>query len=129
LSQLHIELLHDTVNLIIKDFSQFDLEVKFSGNAEGAYEELQSELLPQIEDLINNSYETLMSILYRIDVNEKKITNLLDDSNGQKYSEVIVDLILDREWQKALTRKYFKLMDEGWTKEDIEEKLPKKLGL
>ncbi|MBL4654487.1 MAG: hypothetical protein JKY33_01520 [Bacteroidia bacterium] len=129
MSQLHIELLHDTVNLIIKDFSQFDLEVKFSGNVEGAYEELKAELFPQVEDLVNNNNETLMSILYRIDVNEKKIANLLDDSNGQKYAEVIVDLILDREWQKALTRKYFKLMDEGWTKKDIEKKLPKKLKL
>ena len=35
-----LDLIKDTANQIIKDFDMFGMEVKFSGNAYNAYEEL-----------------------------------------------------------------------------------------
>jgi hypothetical protein len=40
-------------------------------------------------------------------VNENKIKKLNAQNPQIKYSELLAHLILEREWQKALTRKYY----------------------
>ena len=47
-----LDLIKDTANQIIKDFDMFGMEIKFSGNAYNAYEELFEQIEPQIKNLI-----------------------------------------------------------------------------
>ena len=72
-----IDLIKDTANQIIKDFDMFGLEIKFSGNAYNAYEELFEQMEPKINQLINTNQSKFMSVLYRIDLRCKLIKLLM----------------------------------------------------
>jgi len=50
-----LDLIKDTANQIIKDFEMFGLEIKFSGNAYNAYEELFEQMEPHISQLISSN--------------------------------------------------------------------------
>ena len=101
------ELVKDTINLLIKDFSMFGINISFSGNFNSAYDEIMKQLVPQMDFFLNNHHESLLAILYKIEVSENKIKKMHDQNPYIKYSKLLAHLILEREWQKALTRKYY----------------------
>jgi hypothetical protein len=84
-----------------KDLAQYGIEFSFSGNAETIYEELFSQIQPQIEALLKKGI-SLMEILYRVDVDESKVKTISRDN--ELLSASITRLILWRELQKVVTR-------------------------
>jgi hypothetical protein len=62
-------------------------------------------LVLQINDLINNDFERLVSLLYRIDVSEKKLTILLQENKTGNTAELIANLIIERQLQKIISRR------------------------
>lgn len=60
-----------------------------------------------IQELINTDFEHLLWLLYKIDVNEKKIKTALEDSNLENSSIVIAEMIIEREKEKIETRKKY----------------------
>ena len=97
-----------TAEQVRKDFAMFGMDVFFSGNTSLAYEELFSQLNVYIEQLLNNNYEKLMSLLYQIDVSQKELTRPDSNHNFSTVPEIITHKILERELKKVLTRDYFK---------------------
>src|SRR5664279_3771408 len=90
---------------VVRDFERFGLEVKFSGKATEAYEELFNQLKQYIDILLESQSGRLGALLYQIDVNQKKATKII----GRKQaSEELTEMILERELLKVLTRIYFK---------------------
>jgi hypothetical protein len=53
----------------------------------------------------------LVSLLYRIDVPEKKLRYLLEQQQGENAPLLIADLIIERQLQKIESRKQFKKDD------------------
>ena len=102
------EIIRLTAAQIIKDFNQFGLEVCFSGIPAYAYEELYKQLLLHIVDLLNFNTQKLYSLLYQIDLSEHKIRNIYQENPDRELSEIVTELILDRELKKVVTRIYFK---------------------
>ena len=49
-----------------------------------------------------------MFLLYRIDVSEERIKTLLSNNTDVYAAEIITDLILERQKQKAISRQQFK---------------------
>jgi hypothetical protein len=84
-----------------KDLAQYGIEFSFSGNVETIYEELFSQIQPQIEALLKKGI-SLMEILYRVDVDEAKVKTISRDN--ELLSASITRLILWRELQKVVTR-------------------------
>lgn len=70
--------------------------------------ELREKLIEFINHLIQKDFEKLVSILYRVDVNENKLKTLLKASAGTDAAVLIADLILERELQKIKTRNTYK---------------------
>ena len=70
--------------------------------------ELREKLIEFINHLIQKDFEKLVSILYRVDVDENKLKTLLKASPGTDAAVLIADLIIERELQKIKTRKTFK---------------------
>lgn len=68
-------------------------------------EELKQKLAIHINHLINHDFEKLVSLLYRIDVNENKIRQLLKQKEGENAAGLIADLIIERQLQKIESRK------------------------
>ncbi len=98
---------------IEKDFAQFGMEVKFSGETDKAYTELFSQVDAHIAGLLINDYHRLQILLYQIDLSEKKIIQ-----TGYRYpdvpkSKILAELIIERELKKVLIRNYFKENPNG----------------
>jgi hypothetical protein len=71
-------------------------------------DELKNELSDFINDLIQKDFQKLVSILYRVDVDETKLKRILKEQADKDAAVIIANLILERELQKIETRKKFK---------------------
>lgn len=68
----------------------------------------------KIDELIHHDLERLKWILYRIDVSEKKLHEALSNSESDAAT-VITDLIIERQIQKAESRKQFGGNENDWS--------------
>lgn len=69
--------------------------------------ELHQKLTVLINDLILNDFQKLIAILYKVDVDEKKLKRILRENAGTDAGEIIATLIIERELQKIETREQF----------------------
>lgn len=67
-----------------------------------------------IEELVNNDFEKLLLILYRLDVNEKKVKEAIDLAGPQNASRSIAELVLAREKEKVISREKYKSDSPDW---------------
>jgi len=70
-------------------------------------EETVSQLTFLINKLINEDFQALVQLLYRIDVNEEKLKTLLKKNQNIDAAPLIADLIIRRQLQKIATKKHF----------------------
>lgn len=69
--------------------------------------ELRNWLIENIEWLLDNDFERMLSILYRIDVSEIKVRRLIEQNEGEDAAGIIADLIIERQAQKIESRKKY----------------------
>ena len=98
------DLLEKVVEQIKKDFNWFSFEITFTGEGESPYQELYAQILPLIDEQLNDDYPKLMAMLYRIDLDEAFLNKKLKENHHSDTDEVITDLILKRELQKVIIR-------------------------
>ena len=68
-------------------------------------DELKNLLSGHIHHLINNNFNKLVGILYRIDVSETKLRKLLEGNPAEDAGMIIAELIIERQIQKINSRK------------------------
>ena len=68
-----------------------------------------------INELIDKNFQHLVNLLYRLDVSEYKLKQMLSDTK-EDAGLVIADLIIERQTEKIKTRKQFQQKQE-----DIDE--------
>ncbi len=100
------EIIRLTADQLIKDFGIHGIEIIFSGNELTAYDELKMQITPVLHDLFRNDRSLFQSVLYRIDINEKEFKHLLL-ADSSEFPEKLAEMVLQREFQKILIRKYF----------------------
>ena len=98
-------LIDQTINQIKKDFIEFDFNIEITNKGENLFEELIAEISPVIDYLLEKQLEKLMSLIYRIDIDERKIKLAL---NAEKPHVSISELVVKRELQKVVIRNYYK---------------------
>lgn len=81
-------------------------------------EELREKLTAHINHLINYDFEKLVFYLYRIDINEAKMKQLLDRQQGEHAAALIADLIIERQLQKNKSRREFRQRDNDISEEE-----------
>nr|WP_294905462.1 hypothetical protein [uncultured Lacibacter sp.] len=91
----------DIIPLLNKELS-LELPEKLAMN------ELEQKLTDHINHLINTDFEKLIYYLYRIDVNESGMKQLLQQQQGENAAQLIARLIIDRQLQKLQTRQQFR---------------------
>lgn len=69
--------------------------------------DFREQLTHLINELINDDFNALVQLLYRIDVSETKLKNLLNQQKDIDASSIIADLIIERQLQKIATKKQF----------------------
>jgi hypothetical protein len=102
-----IDLLAKVVEQIKKDFNWFSFEITFTNEQENPYQELYQQILPLIDELLNDDYPKLMAMLYRIDLDEGFLNKKLKEAAHADTDEVITDLIIKRELQKIIIREMY----------------------
>lgn len=83
------------------------------------YEKLREAVAAQINILIAEDFNRLLSLLYRIDINEQKLKTLLAKNPDIEAALLIADLIIERQKQKIESRRKFNQptdtdADEKW---------------
>jgi hypothetical protein len=82
-------------------------------------EKTREDLISLINELINKDFHSLIQLLYRIDINEKKIRIYLNENRDKDSASVLADLIIERQLQKIESRKKF---NQKTNAEDDEER-------
>lgn len=102
------QLIVDKVALQIqKDFQLYDEKIEFSGKQEAAYDELFDQIKPVIFRMLELDSVRFFSLLYAIDVEEKKLRTLLLGNEEADVATELTHLILERELLKVVTRQLF----------------------
>ena len=83
---------------ILRQSMEIDLPENIS------FDLLKERLSSHINFLIQSDFQKLVSILYRVDVNESKLKHLLKENPGYDAANIITDLIIERELQKIKSR-------------------------
>lgn len=72
-----------------------------------SFEEMRLQLQQAVNAMITGNFQQLVNILYRIDVNERKLKYLLQENVGEDAAVIIADLIIERQLQKIASRRQF----------------------
>jgi len=72
------------------------------------FSEIRSRLTILISNLLDSDIQGLLSLLYRIDVSEQKVKNILATANQGEMAKKIAVLIIERQIQKIITRIKYK---------------------
>ena len=65
-------------------------------------------LADHINYLITNNFQKLIYVLYRVDVNESKLTALLQQHPGADAGKIIAALLVERQLEKIKSRAKFR---------------------
>lgn len=103
-----IDLIKATAAQIQKDFALFDHDIKFSGIASTAYQELYDQITPIIDRFLEINSSNFFSLLYAIDVDERQLKHVLFSNEYEKPAEEISKMIIERELKKVIIRQHFK---------------------
>lgn len=82
-------------------------------NADEKFCAFRQVLIQRIDELIHHDMEKLKWILYRIDASEKKLTEALKNSEADAAT-IIADMIIQRQIEKAESRKKFGEQENDW---------------
>jgi hypothetical protein len=82
-------------------------------------EALRQQLVILVNDLLVHDFQKLVLLLYRVDVSEKKLKNLLSLHPQTDAAEIIAGLLIERQEEKKESRASFKKdrdipEDEKW---------------
>ncbi len=69
-------------------------------------------LVDRINVLLDADFQALVSILYRMDVSETKLKQLLQESAGIDAGNIIADLMIERQAEKIRSRQQFGRKDD-----------------
>lgn len=106
------EFIVQTAQQIIKDFAEFGIDIRFSGDTDGAYQELFNQLEYHIRGILQGKQDTFFHMLYRIDVSDKSIKRSIALHPDETLESVLADVIIQRELKKVLLRYYFKTQSD-----------------
>ena len=87
----------------------------------GSVEEMQDAenfLADKMNQLIRNDFNHLVQVLYRIDVNETNLKQVLKDNPNEDAGKIIARLIIERQQQKMISRNSFKKADENISEDE-----------
>ncbi len=93
-------------------------ELSIPANEEDSVEKMRSVLTVYINDLIEKDFQKLVNLLYRLDVNENKLKQMLKVKDSENAGEIIADLIIERQMQKIEMRKRFKQGEQNASEDE-----------
>lgn len=91
------------------------LEINGKAGSDGQRREL---LIARVNELLQKEFNKLIAILYRLDIDEKKLRMLLQQNPDEDAATIITDLMIERQLQKMKSREQFRQKDDEIAEED-----------
>jgi hypothetical protein len=107
-NDLVAELLPDAIQLLENDFITSGIEIQFSGKIFGDVFDLRDWIAQLISKMGGPGSEQFYRLLYRVDIPEAKIKELLSSSSDQPFDSTAAEMLIIRELQKAFFRRKYK---------------------
>jgi len=73
---------------------------------------IRLQLQAVVNGMIETDFQKLVNVLYRVDVNERKLKYLLQENVGEDAAIIIADLIIARQIEKIASRRQYKQQDD-----------------
>jgi len=80
-------------------------------------EDVKAFLVPRIAEMLNRNPAHLMSILYRVDVAEPRVQQVLQQSPPERIPHALADLLIERQLQKVQMRREYAKRTEDASRE------------
>jgi hypothetical protein len=93
---------------VSKDFVKNDYSSLIPNNDFERLEEFRKYLTEKMKDMLDKNYNLLINTLYRIDISEKKVSELFSSKNKELIPEKLADLIIERQIEKINFRKRYR---------------------
>lgn len=103
----HNDLLRQVIDQLNKDFGSNVIEMRWDDTDANPYKDFIDKVEKEVGKLMQNDKQSMMSILYRIDVFESKLRVVWTLDPEDRVGK-LTELILNRELQKVLTRNWYK---------------------
>ena len=82
------------------------------------WDDIQLLVKEKVEEMLQSDFQGLITLLYRIDVNESKLKEMLEAQKGADAADIISALIIERQVQKAESRNAFRNNDQEKSEEE-----------
>lgn len=96
---------NENIQELITELEKSSLNIDFRMNVTES--ELRSKLSDYINSLITKDFSRLIAILYRLDISERNLKELLQEQPQTNAGNIIADMIIERQLQKIETRKKY----------------------
>lgn len=93
---------------VSKDFVRNDYSSLIPNNDFERLEEFRKYLTEKMKEMLDKNYNLLINTLYRIDISEKKLSELFSSKNKELIPEKLADLIIERQVEKINFRKLYR---------------------
>ena len=100
--------LADLTIFVSKNFEISELDSLIPAGDFKTLGEFKTYLTDRLAFLLDNKYDKLINILYRIDVPEDKLSKLFAEQNHDFIPAALADLIIERSLQKVKIRQKYK---------------------
>ena len=70
-------------------------------------DQIRDILAAYINEMIDRNFNKLVNLLYRIDINESRLRQMLNE-NPQDAGRIIAGLVIERQLQKIASREWFR---------------------
>jgi hypothetical protein len=99
-----VTLITKSYQLICKDLG---LEEELKLTEKSSFDSLKAYLEHQINYLLDHDFNRLMNAMYRIDIPDYKVNEILHSSKSDELALNLAKAIIEREKQKVLTRQHY----------------------
>ena len=93
---------------VSKDFVKSNYSSLIPSNEFERLEEFRKYLTEKMTDMLDKNYNLLINTLYRIDISEKKLSELFSSKNKDSIPQKLADIIIERQIQKINFRKRYR---------------------
>ena len=93
---------------VSKDFVENDYSSLIPNNDFERLEEFRKYITEKMKEMLDKNYNLLINTLYRIDISEKKLSELFSSKNKELIPEKLADLIIERQVEKINFRKLYR---------------------
>jgi len=93
---------------LVRDFAQSNFPTDFVASLEPDYDRIHEKIVIEVQRSEGRSDINLMHLLYRVDISEAQLKRYLHESKDEKHFNVIAELIIKRELQKVVIKRYYK---------------------